>query len=391
MELDNEKLNNEYLRLKSAIEKYKTDLEESKGNLKLALKDKENAENALKSAKTDREKKKFQADLNKVITAINDIKSDVEVIKSRQEKSEDSITMIMNELKSRPEVQAQYKRAIEVRAERQIARWEKQKEEQKEKKGTLEQFKNIIAKHPQAQIFVNNIENKSLEISKRELEIKNLDKKIAKLDPKDSNYATDKAKLDGDKAQLEYECRTLKSERQSERDGLKKLLNNPKYNEHIDNLTTRNKLDKDINNADRLIRRSENKIKDYQYAKDSLYEENQPYNPPNPLPPIYPSTKWQTFKNDIKSIFSKKQPGDPSRFGKIGKTIKNLFSKQANQPVPTPEPAPEPAPISINSFKDEIKLDGDIMKYEAVQDLYKQDLNYKVNESKQKREDENCR
>jgi len=379
--LSNENLNNEYLRLKAAVEKYKVDLEKKENDLKQALKDKENAENALNSAKTNKDKKKFQEDLNKAITTIGDLKSELESLKIRQDTSKETIQGIIDELKSRPEISDQIKRSIDVRTDRQIAKFEKQKKEQEAKKATMEQLKNIIERHPQAQIFVNNIETKSLEISKRELEIKDIDKKIDELDPADPNYATEKAKLDGDKAKLEGECNTLKGERQTERDGLKKLLNNPKYNEHIDNLTTKNALDKDIRNADRLIRRSENKVHDYQYAKESLYREDS--TPVTPTTPVQP-TRWETFKADVKSVFSKKQPGDPSRLSKVGNVFKNLFKKQSALP-----PAPTPATPTVNSFKDDIKVDNDIMKYEVVQEIYNQEMKDKVNEGKQQRDDGN--
>lgn len=369
-----EDLNNEYLRLKSAVEKYKEDLKQCDKDLQVALKDKENAENALKTAKP-KEKKKFQEDLNKAITAIEDAYSKIEFYKGKQENNEKTMEEMINAVKSTPEIEEQCKRAIDIRTDRQIAKFEKQKKEQEDKKTALIGLKNIIDRHPQAIQFVNEIETASLQLSKKEIEIKDIQDQIDKLDPKDPDYATEKAKLEVDKTKLEGDCSSLKITRQSSRDQLKKLLNNPKYNEHIDNLTTRSALDKNINNCDRLIRRSENKIHDYQYAKDSLYKENQPE--PTTVP-----TKWETFKEDIKSVFSKKEPGDSSRLGKLGRAIKNLFTKQEKLPAPTPTPTPTP----ITSFKDEIKLNNNIMSYEVVQDVYKQTINEKVNEGKQARE-----
>lgn len=387
--LSNENLNNEYLRLKAAVEKYKVDLEKSENDLKTALTNKQNAENALNAAKTDKEKKQFQNDLNKAITEIEDIKNRVEGLKERSASRQEEIDNILNELKSRPEIQEQIKRAIDVRTDRNIDKFEKQKREQEEKKATMEQLKNIINKHPQAITYVNFIEGSSLEISKNELKIENIQKKIDELDPKDYNYVSEKAKLDGEISKLKAECKTFETVRTSSRNELKKLLNNPKYNEHIDNLTTRKALDKDIRNCDRLVRRSENKIHDYQYAKDSLYvgqavnsaPANQTPTNQNPAQP----TRWETFKEDVKNVFSKKRLGDPSRLTKVGNVFKNLFKRQNALPAATTTAPATTAPV--NSFKDDVKVDNNIMKYEVVQELYKQEMNDKVNEGKQQRDD----
>ena len=374
MELTVENLNNEYLRIKMALEKYETDLEKYDADLKEALKNREDAKNALQAAKTNKEKKQFQEDLNRTENAVIDIKAQVELAKSTQEANRASIGMIMSELKSRPEIQEQYKKSMSVRTDRKIAKFEKQKQEQEAKKSTLIQLKSIIAKHPQAQIFVNEIENKSLEISKREVQIKDIDEKIAKLDPEAPDYAAEKASLEADKVKLDGECVTLKAERKSSRDNLKKLINNPKYNEHIDNLTTRAKLDKDINNANRLINRSENKIKDYSRAKEELQIGKEKS---KSTPPVLTATKWDTFKNNIKSIFSKKYPGDSSRLSKLGKTIKDLFSKKA---IPSdPEPTPVSKPEDEKAFRD-------VMKYEVIRELYNKEFDNEVSKAKKERE-----
>lgn len=364
--MDLEKLNNEYLRLNAATQKYKTNLEKYEKDLETAEKDKETAENNLKTAKTSAQKKQFQKDLNNAITEIGDIKIQIEIAKKQQEKNQEDIDKIVAQVREIPEVKEQCSRAIEIKTERQIEKFEKQKKQQEEKKNNLEQLKNMIAKHPQATIIVNNIENKSLEISKKDSEIKDVDAKLAKLDPADPNYATDKAKLDADKVKLEGERTTLVGERQTERNNLKKLFNNQKLNAEIDNLTTRAALDKSINNCDRLIRRSENKIHDYTYVKDSLYNESQK----TPASPT--SSKWETFK----SLFTKRAPGDPSRW----ETFKSLFAKQPTLPAPT-----APAPATIKSFKDEIKLDGDIMKHDVVKAVYKESFDKKVEEGKNDR------
>jgi len=362
-----EALNNEYLRLKMAVDKYKTDLEKSNKDLESALENKKNAENALKGATKPAEKRQYQEELNKAITAIKDLEIEIDMIEGKITNSREDIDKMIEAVRSIPEISEQCNQALEKNTERKIAKFQKQKKEQEQKKTTLVELKNIIQKHPQAQIFVNNIETKSLEISKRELEIKNIQEKIDKLDPKDPNYASDKAELEGDKTKLEGECTKLKGDRQTERDGLKKLLNNPKYNEHIDKLTTRSELDKDINNCERLIRRSDNKIKDYRVSNISVNVENsinsQQQNPPSTLTT---PTKWETFKEDIKSVFSKKQPGDPSRLSKIGNTFKNLFKKQEALPAPTAPTATE------NLFKDEIKVDN-AMQYQIVRDIFEED------------------
>lgn len=240
----------------------------------------------------------------------------------------------------------------------------------------------MIEKHPQAIMIVNNIENKSLEISKKDSEIKDVEEKIDKLDPTDPNYAIDKAKLDADKAKLETERKTLAGERQTERNNLKKLFNNPKYNEEIDNLTTRAALDKSISNCDRLIRRSENKIHDYTYARDSLYKvapvatatapaPTAPA-PTAPAPTTVSQSKWETFKG----LFGKREAGAPSRW----ESFKSLFTKKPALPEPT-----TPEPTTVKSFKDEIKLDGDVMRHEIVQEIYKEALDKKVEQGKSER------
>lgn len=367
--MDLEKLNNEYLRLNAATGKYKANLAKYEKDLETAEKDKETAENNLKSANTPADKKKFQADLNTAITEINDIKIQIQIAKMQQQNNQADIEKIITQVREIPEVKEQCNRAIDVKTERQIKKFEKQKEEQEKKKATLEQLKNMIAKHPQATMIVNNIENKSFEISKKDSEIKDVDKKIASLDPSDPNYAADKAKLDADKAKLEGEKTTLATERQTERNNLKKLFNNQKYNEAIDNLTTRTALDKSINNCERLVRRSENKIHDYTYAKDSLYNVA-PATPPQ-TPPATPS-KWETFKG----LFGKRQPGDPSRW----ESFKSLFARKPALPAPDPT-----TPTTIKSFKDEIKLDGDIMKHDVVKAVYKETLDKKVEQGKNER------
>ena len=289
-----EELNNQYLKLKAMTEKFKTTLEQCANDLKLAERDKETAENNLKSATKPVDKKKYQTDLNKAETNIEYIKIQIKVAKEQQQKVQEDIDKIIADVKEIPEVKEQCNRAIDIRTQRQITKFEKQKKEQEEKKENLEQLKNMIDKHPQATMIVNKIENKSFEISKKDSEIKDIEEKIDKLDPANPSYATDKAKLDSDKAKLQTDRKTLIGERQTERDNLKKLFNNPKYNEEIDNLTTRAALDKSIRNCDRLIRRSENKIHDYTYARDSLYKEDSVIAPTMASP-----SKLEQLKNMI--------------------------------------------------------------------------------------------
>ncbi len=367
-----EDLNNEYLRLKNATTKYKTNLEKEEKDLEVAEKNKETAENNLKTAKTNSEKKRYQTDLNNAITELNDIKFRIEMVKNLLERNKEDIDNVIEYVKAMPEVKEQCSRAIDIKTERQIKKFETQKKEQEEKKANLEQLKNMIGKHPQATVIVNTIENKSFEINKKESEIKDIDAKLSKLDPADSNYATDKAKLDSDKAKLEGEHKTLVGERQVERNNLKKLFNNPKYNEAIDNLTTRSALDKSINNCERLVRRSENKIHDYTYAKDSLYNTNN-INNINNTNLTQTQSKWEAFK----SLFTKRGAGDPSRW----ETFKSLFKKQPALPVPTTTTTT----TVQKSFKDEIKLDDNIMKNEVVQEIYNETFKSKVEEGKNER------
>lgn len=371
-----EELNNEYLRLNAATKKYKTNLEKYEKDLETAEKDLETAENNLKSATTKTDKKKYQTEVNTLKTEINDIKIQIELAKKQQQVNQGEIDKIISQVKEMPEVKEQCSRAIDVKTERQIKKFEKQKKEQEEKKTTLEQLKNMIAKHPQATIIVNTIENKSFEISKKDSEIKEVDSKIAKLDPSNPNYATDKAMLDADKTKLEGERKTLVSERQTQRNNLKKLFNNQKLNGEIDNLTTRDALDKNYKNCDRLIRRSENKIHDYTYAKESLYGKNTTSPTPTAPTPVGTATpsKWETFKG----LFGKRAPGDVSRW----EAFKSLFKKKQALPAPAPTSTPN---STVQSFKDEIKINGDVMKNEVVQAIYKETLDKKVEEGKSER------
>ena len=129
--MDLEKLNNDYLRLKVATEKFKTILEQYENDLKLAEKDKETAENNLKVATKPAEKKKYQADLNKAIINIDYIKIQIETAKNQQQKVQEDINKIIADVKEIPEVKEQCNRAIDIRTQRQIAKFEKQKKEQK--------------------------------------------------------------------------------------------------------------------------------------------------------------------------------------------------------------------------------------------------------------------
>lgn len=384
--MDLETLNNEYLRLQAATGKYKTNLAKYEADLEKAIHDKENAQNSLQSATTPADKKKYQKALNDAITEIQDIKIQIENEKKMQEKNKQDIEKIINDVKELPEVKAQCSRAIDIKTERQIKKFEKQKKEQEDKKTTLVQLKNMIEKHPQATMIVNNIENQSFEISKKDSEIKDVDKKLSELKPTDPNYATDKARLDAEKMQLEGERSTLISERQVERNNLKKLFNNQKLNGEIDNLSTRVALDKGIKNCDRLIKRSENKVHDYTYAKNSLYNANNktPAPAPTPTPTPTPATKWETFK----SLFKKREAGDPGRW----ETFKSIFKKQPALPAPstpstpsTSTPAIPATPPTPKSFKDEIKLDNDVMKNEVVQAIFKETFDKKVEEGKNER------
>lgn len=385
--MDLENLNNEYLRLQAATGKYKTNLTKYEADLEKATQDKENAKNNLQSATTPADKKKYQKDLNDAITEIQDIKIQIEIAKKMQEKNKQDIEKIINDVKELPEVKAQCSRAIDIKTERQIKKFEKQKKEQEDKKTTLVQLKNMIEKHPQATMIVNNIENQSFEISKKDSEIKDVDKKLSELEPTDPNYATDKARLDAEKMQLEGERSVLINDRQAERNNLKKLFNNQKLNEEIDNLSTRVALDKGIKNCDRLIKRSENKVHDYTYAKNSLYNATpvqttpaQPA-PTQPTPQTQPvaTSKWEKFK----SIFKKREAGDPSRW----ETFKSIFKKQSALPAPSTPPTPPvtSTPTTPRSFKDEIRLDNDIMKNEVVQAIVKETFDKKVEEGKNER------
>lgn len=375
-----EALNEDYKKLKLKVEIFKKDLEKQNNDLDIAKKNKENIENSLKTA-DPKDKRKLQEDLTKAIIVIEKLELDIEATKTQIENVENEVKEIIDSIRGIPEIAEECKQAVNKNTDRKISKFQKQKKEQEAKKETLLELRNILQKHPQAQIFVNNIENKSLEISKKELEIKSIQEKIDKLDPKDPNYASDKAKLEGDKTRLEGECTKLKVDRQTHRDGLKKLINNPKYNEHIDNLTTRSALEKNIKNCERLIRRSENKINDYKIGNIKVNIENiedilnaQPTQPTQPAP-----TKWETFKSDFKNIFSKKQPGDSSRLSKIGKTFKNLFTKQSALPAPTTVPTPT---THTSPFRDDIKVEN-AMQYEVVRDLFEADKK-RVKDSVQK-------
>ena len=366
-----EDLNNDYLRLSSALKGHEAQLQTHETNLKAATTKKETAETNLKGATTKSDKRQYQKDLNDAITEIENIKAQVELVKGQIEKDKERIEQIIKDVKEMPEVREQCNRTLDVRTERQIKKFEKQKKEQEEKKATLEEFKKMIAKHPQATVIVNNIESKSIGIRQKETEIAAITKKISELDPHDPNYATNKAKLDADKAKLEGEKTILITDRDKERADLKKLFNNPKYNECIDNFTTRAGLDKDINNCDRLIRRSENKIHDYTYARDSLYKVA-PVAPTAPAPTTVSQSKWETFKG----LFRKREAGAPSRW----ESFKSLFTKKPALPELT-----TPEPTTVKSFKDEIKLDGDVMRHEIVQEIYKEALDKKVEQGKSER------
>ena len=128
MNLDD--LNNEYTRLKAAVEQYKIDLKKGETDLKQALKDKENAENALKAAKTDKDRKNCQQVLNKVITQIEDIQDRIDSISNKIENRKKHIELIISEVKTIPEISEQCKRAIDVRTDRQIAKFEKERNPQ---------------------------------------------------------------------------------------------------------------------------------------------------------------------------------------------------------------------------------------------------------------------
>ena len=112
---------------------------------------------------------------------------------------------------------------------------------------TLEKLKSIIGRHPQAQIFFNDIEIKSLEINMKKTQIKRLSKELDNLDSTSYDTATKRAELEEHISKLYDECTALSEERKLSRNSMKRLLNNPTYNEFIDNLTTRNNLQKDIN------------------------------------------------------------------------------------------------------------------------------------------------
>lgn len=376
-----EELNNEYLRLNDATKKYAENLKNHEADLKKTEADLEIAKNNLKSATKNSDKKTYQTEVNRLVTEIADIKVQISLEKQQQQHNQESIDRLISEVKEIPGVKEQCNRAIDVKTERQIKKFEKQKKEQEEKKTSLEQLKNMIEKHPQATIIANEIENESIKISKAEGKIKDIDREIAKLDQKAPDYTMKKADLELKKIKSIATRDAAKNVRQTKRDNLKKLFNNPKYNDAIDNLTTKASLDKDINNCNRLIARSENKIHDYTYAKESLYKAGPtgptgptaptgPTDPTNPTNPV-PQSKWEAFKG----LFSKRKPGDPGRW----ETIKSLFSKKAALPAPTP------APTQVKSFKDEIKIDGNIMKNEVVQKIYQDTLDKKVEDGKNER------
>ena len=360
-----EDLNNDYLRLSSALKGHEAQLQTHETNLKAATTKKETAETNLKGATTKSDKRQYQKDLNDAITEIENIKAQVELVKGQIEKDKERIEQIIKDVKEMPEVREQCNRTLDVRTERQIKKFEKQKKEQEEKKATLEEFKKMIAKHPQATVIVNNIESKSIGIRQKETEIAAITKKISELDSHDPNYATNKAKLDADKAKLEGEKTILITDRDKERADLKKLFNNPKYNECIDNFTTRAGLDKDINNCDRLIRRSENKIHDYTYTRNNLYKEQ------STAAQTQTQTKWEIFKG----LFKKREPGDPSKW----ESFKSLFKKQQALPLTTTPTTP------TTSFKDEIKVNGDIMRNEVVQEVINQELSEKMKDAQKER------
>lgn len=371
-----EEYNKKYLDLKLKADVYKTKFENIQAEINKNLKDKEKTENALVAAKKTWEKRKIQEELNKITEYIATLNEDLDNADNERITIKQETDKMVEEIKLNPDIREQCEKAMDEHTKRKIDKFEKQKQEQEKKKTILTELNNLIKRHPQAQATVKNIEDKSNEISKKEIELDEINKKIedieqdiSNLDPADKDYASkkaslenDRAKLSGDKTKLEGENNTLKNERQAERTNLKKLFNNPKFNEYIDNITTMNSLEKDIKNSDRLIRRSENKIKDYEQAKERTSIYNAPPEPAAPLAPV--PTKWETFKSNFKSIFKKRHSGDPSKFQKIGKTFKDLFKKSKPQTTPTTLDLPE------SPFKDDIKVDN-AFQYEVVKEYYK--------------------
>lgn len=380
--LNLEELNNEYSRIKPAIEQNKGTLKKLEQKVKVIQEYKENAENRKKVATTKKEEETCQKEINQAITDLEKLKGLIEFEKSQIEKYQKDIATIIDEIRSNPEIMNQCNRAMEIKTERQMAKFEKQKKEQEEKKETLLELKSLIQKNPQLELIISDIENKSLHISKKESQIKDIEKEIEELDSNDSNYANDMYRLTQVKLATEKEIEGLTAGRQEDRNKIKKQINNPKYNEEIDNLTTKNNFDKKIKNCDRLIRRSENKVKDYTNAKKSLYlNQNIERDTEEQKGP----SKWGNFKEDVKNVFAKKEPGDPSRFAKFKNTIKNLFSKKKMLPSPSTKPK-----IPQTSFKEEIKLDPNIMKYQVIQEIYQKDANQKFkNENAKRVQEEN--
>ena len=90
----------------------------------------------------------------------------IETVKNNQTKHLEDIETIVNHVKEMPEVREQCARAIDVRTERDIAKFDKQRKEQEEKKQNLVQLSHIIEKNPQATIHMNNIESATINIKK---------------------------------------------------------------------------------------------------------------------------------------------------------------------------------------------------------------------------------
>ena len=476
MEYNIEELNNEYLRLKNAyeesIEKYK----KCENKLKRVEKTKEREENNLKKAENKglnkKEKQEIQEKINKAKTEIEDIKNELEMHKSQIETRKKNIESILEMLHNDPEIREQIDTSIIIRADKQIARHSEEKKRQEEKKVVLEALKKEIEKNPKAWDLLNRIElcysddrRNPLKEENKNIEDIIKDYKIARKELR--NNEKEKLALEEEKKKLlinkeknidrikeitkELEAKEviindlLKKkedillnmdifEREKlYRNELKALLNDPKFNEYIDDyengLVSRKKLDKDIRRCEALINRSENKIREYYNIKNEILEgqkdDNKTNTVNNPdrtddseepdraddsdssssknLPtyiPLSNSRFWRGIKNIFKKIFVKEDHASSKKT-----SIKDITNSFINPEVEEheadknnesdlnnnfePDSKPENKDVE-EEFKNNIKVDNinKVMKYDAVKFIYEQKLDtMKKNNEKDKDKD----
>lgn len=341
--MDLKNANKEYLDAKAKLENVSKEVEAIEKRKKIADLSKRKHEVARDEADINGDKAKKdieQAEIDKAVEEIEKIEKELEEKKKEVKSFEDTINKRIEEIKQDPAMKQTMNEALEKRYDRQLKKYEKEKEtvelekfDKLVEKSRYENLKQLITEHPALEMNLNGILSAKETIKKLNDELATLDyqkdaKRIAEITGKEMKEATDK--LDKNKEPLMNYINKHKINIKYE--DIEKLAETGlSLDETIDGLG------KDIKGCNKKIKGYDKNIHNYSVALENIRGEmEQPEQTGTQTPPSSENKpKWYQF----------------------GKRFKNWIEQKRQSKLPAPTPTKRPDTIR------------DALKYDVVRDL----------------------